>query len=279
MKRKYLIITFIFLVLILIVISPLYYPLRSYIIIVPYSYKTNLDTGLNKLNVDLDIKGGLSTKKRDWYPYVLYHKADDGFSRYNGKDLSLTILYNFGHFESNGTSSYYNPNSPYYSSFYGGYVIYNKENPDKPYGFNDDGSINYDEISLIPKYDQTNLVLPSLGYPSNKVVFENEITNMVENVNYIGMDGWTKIDGTIVTNSPLHKSKNHQRGYIQYGKPNDKHYTEEDFPIINLKGRVYVNYIEEHKITLVLYILAPSIKTIDECDNNILSKSKIEAKD
>lgn len=245
----------------------------------PYSYKHKVESILNEKKVDFVIPGGNSTRVKDWFPFVMYFNADKGFSRYSGKHLSLTILYNFGHFEIlKGSSSYYNPTSSYFSSFYGGYAVYNNEDPDNKYGFNSDGTINVNEINLIPKYDQIKLVLPSLGCPTSKRTFDSEINNIIEDVSYIEMNGWVRIDSTITTNSPVHKSTDNQRGYIQYGKPIEKYYIDEDFPVTTLKGRVYVKYVDEFKMTFVLYILAPNVKTLDECDKEILSKSKIKSK-
>ena len=33
---------------------------------------------------------------------------------------------------------------------------------------------------------------------------------------------------------------------------------DEDFPVINLKGRAYIRYFDELKATVVLFIMAPA---------------------
>jgi len=242
----------------------------------PYSYIHKLQSIIRKNKIEFYIPGGRITKGKDWYPFVVTFNDDEGFSKYTNMDLSLTVLYNFGHFESiKGSSSYYNPTSPYYSSFYGGYVIYNNETPAKSFGFYDNGEINVDELALVPKYDQTRLVLPSLGCPLDEIIFRSTIDNIDKSVEYLGIDGWTMVNTTIITNSPIHKAKESQRGYLQYGNPQEDYYDGEDFPPITLKGRVYVRYFKEYKATFALYILAPEVDTIDGCDKNILSKSRI----
>ncbi len=243
----------------------------------PYSYKHKHESIIDKKSIVFYIPDGLSTSKKDWYPFMMFHNADKGFSQYSKRNLSLTILYNFGHFElKEGASSYYNPNSPYYSSFYGGYTVYDHENPNNAYGFFDNNKININELTQIPKYDQTKLVLPSLGCPESKIAFNSTIDCIEYNVNYLGTEGWTKIDSTIKTTSPIHKFSKNYLGYIQYGKPIEKYFYGESFPIITLKGRIYVKYIVRHKMTFILYVLASDKKTVDECDKNILSKSIIK---
>lgn len=242
-----------------------------------YSKIHERDSLLSKHDIELKIPGGLSTKAKDWYPFVMTFNDDMGFSRYFDKNVSLSILYNFGHFQiKEGSSSYYNPNSKYFSSFYGGYLVKNNDYSDVPFGFNSDGSINIEEISLVPKYDQEVLVLGSLGCPHSKVKFDASIDEIVYDVNYINQEGWVKVDSTITTNSPVHSFTKDYMAYIQYGRPMEKYYNNEDFPIITLKGRTYVRHLKEDNLSLFLYILAPTIDTIDECDKNILSQTVLE---
>lgn len=275
MKKKLFFFTLILCILILLKTN-IYNTLKSYIIMYPYSYYNKLNSITHKKNIKFYIPGGLTTREKDWYPFIMTFNDNEGFSKYIRKKLSLTIFYNFGHFKyKEGLSSYYDPTSPYYSSFYGGYVIYNNENPDDPYGFDINGKIKIEELESIPKYDQTRLVLPSLGCPQNKIFFKSKIDKIKYNIDYLGTKGWTKIDSTITTNGPNHKYKKNYLGYIQYGKPLAD-YSGEDFPLVNLKGRIYAKYFSDYKMTFILYIMAPNIDIIEECDKNILSKSKIE---
>jgi len=257
--------------------TPIYYTLRSYLIMYPYSYSHERNSILSKKDIDFYIPSGNSTPNSDWYPFMITFNDDVGFSTYTGKDLSFTILYNFGHFDMiKGCSSYYNPDSPYYSSFYGGYVVHDNESPDRMFGFNSNGEADVDMLSLVPKYDQTVLVLPSIGCPSEKIVFDTSIDYIEKDVNYINLDGWTRIDSTIRTNSPIHKYENKYRAYIQYGKPHKEYYLGDDFPVIELKGRIYAKFIDKYNSTFVLYVMAPSTKIVDECDRELLSKSIIK---
>lgn len=275
MKKNFLNLILIFLLVFIITINTsLWFPLRSYFVMFFYSKIQHKDSLLNKYNIQLDIPGGLSTQKKDWYPFVMIFNDNIGFSNYSNKDLSLTILYNFGHFKlKDGSSSYYDPNSKYYSSFYGGYLVKNNDTSESPFGFCSDGTINLDEIALAPKYDQEKLVLSSLGCTKDKLKFEVSVDNIEYGVNYINSDNWIKVDSTIITNSPIHRFKEDHIAYIQYGRPIDRYFENEDFFDISLKGRTYVKYFKDYDMSIFLYVLSPSITTIEECDNDILSKT------
>ena len=280
MNRKSLGFILILIILVLIFLNTsLWMTLRSYIAMFFYSKVHENNSLLNKHNIQLKIPGGLSTTNKDWYPFVMTFNDDTGFSRYYNRNFSLTILYNFGHFEvKDGSSSYYNPNSKYFSSFYGGYLVKNNDGQTRAFGFYNDGRINSEEISLVPEYDQKQLVLGSLGCPRNEMRFDVSINDIKYNVNYINHENWVKIDSTIITNSPLHRSTKNHRAYIQYGKPIDRYYAGKDFPIIELKGRTYVKYLEDYDMSIFLYILSPDMSTIEECDKAILSKTILEKK-
>ena len=78
-----------------------------------------------------------------------------------------------------------------------------------------------------------------------------------------------------MTNSPAHEYQGFKQGYLQYGKPMGRFEYKEDFPVIDLKGRVYVKYFEELQATIVLYAMAPSWEVIEEVDREILSYAEL----
>lgn len=277
MSKKFLKLIFVFLLVIFIILNTsLWYPIRSYVTMFFYSKLHEKESLLNKNHIQLNIPGGLSTQKKDWYPFIITFNDDIGFSKYIDKNVSLTILYNFGYFNlKDGASSYFNPNSRYFSSFYGGYLVKHKKPTEHPFGFYSNGNINLDEITLVPKYDQEKLVLSSFGCPDEKMIFEVSVDSIEYNINYINYKNWIKVDSTIKTNSPIHKFNKKRISYIQYGRPIDKYYNNKDFPIIKLKGRTYVKYLKNYDMSIFLYILAPSINIIEECDTQILSKTKL----
>jgi hypothetical protein len=149
------------------------------------------------------------------------------------------------------------------------------QSDDRRFGFLENGEINAEELSKIPEYDQKYLVLSSLGCPAEQRVFHEDILSIDYDVSYIGFNDWVQIDSEIKTNSPIHEYTRFQQGYLQYGRPMGRLGRKEDFPVIPLKGRVYARYFEEYQAAIVLYIMAPSWETINECDQGILSKTSI----
>jgi hypothetical protein len=249
--------------------------IRSYAVMVPYSWIHYGNSVLKRNNIRFDIPGGIRTKKADWYPFVLTFNDDDGLSWFLEEEVEFTVLYNFGHYLiRQGTSSYYSPDSPYYSSFYGGYIVKPKSEARK-FGFLENGAVDSTALARVPEYDQKYLVLSSLGCPPEKRVFSQNIVSEQYDVDYAGYQGWVRLDSEIETNSPAHESKEFMRGYLQYGRPLGRLDHDEDFPVINLKGRAYIRYFDELKATVVLFIMAPAWTTVNECDEEILSNTFI----
>ena len=260
---------------IIFILSPYAASLRSYAIMLPYSYLHHRNSVLSKNNIKFTILGGAYTSKKDWYPFVITFNDDEGLSNYLGEEVEFTVLYNFGHFPlRQGTSSYYNPESPYYSSFYGGYIV-KPSTKDRKFGFLDDEKIYAEELSLVPQFDQVHLVLSSLGCPYKQRVFNDNAVSIEYNVDYAGYQDWVRIDSEIETNSPVHQYQGYQQGYLQYGRPLGIFHYEKDFPVITLKGRAYARYFKEYQATFVLYIMAPTWDTVGKCDQDILSKAVI----
>ena len=85
--------------------------IRSYAVMVPYSWIHYGNSVLKRNNIRFDIPGGIRTKKADWYPFVLTFNDDDGCP-VPGGGSGVYRLYNFGHYLiRQGTSSYYSPDS------------------------------------------------------------------------------------------------------------------------------------------------------------------------
>jgi len=257
---------------------PFWDTLKSYGIMYLYDKEVIRNSYLNKKNIIFSIPDGTFTSEKDWYPFMLHYDASSDFSRYIGRELSCMILYSFGSFDfMKGSSNIYNPNSPYQGAFYGGYALFEHDSQNPPYGFDRNGKLNMKEIENMPLFDQTRLVLPSVGCPKNKIMFERTITSIDNNLPYIGMEGWTRINAIIKTNAPTHTFNSEKNiGYLQYGKPHTKFNSDKNYPLITLNGRIYVKYINELKGTFILYAMAKDQKTVDRCDELILSHTKIK---
>lgn len=254
--------------------APLYSKARSYLVMYAYSNFEKKNSLLNKLDVSVEIPGGTSTKEKDWYPFVSVYNDTQGFSNFMGRELSLTILYNFGAFDwKSGSSTYYNAESPYYNSFYGGYIIQDQET-NRKYGFTTDGEPLIEEIISVPEYDFKYLVMQSLGCPEEKLAMDALSYEITANVDYVGYDDWYRIDGLLLLNNPNHKFKSNRRAYIQFGNPIN--YTDkEEFGLITMQSRIYAKYFEEIGSTVFLYIMTPGSLVLEKADQEILSKTTI----
>jgi len=254
--------------------APFYNQARSYVAMFVYSKYEMRNSLWEKQNIPLKIPGGSSTRDKDWYPFMMVFNDDEGFSQHMGRDLSLSIYYNFGAFNWNSASSaLFQKDSPYFNSFYGGYAV--KENSgDKMYGYTATGEPDLKEIFAVPEYDYKYLVLQSLGCPAEKLTMDILSNDITDNVQYLGIDGWLRLDSLLLINSPEHRYKGDRRAYIQYGNPL-KQDNDEEFRLVTTHGRIYLRYFPEYKSTIYLYIMTPSLDTLEKCDREILSKSTL----
>jgi len=266
MKKKLFVWLFIIVIVICFVLSPLFAFFKSVFVMSIYSASEKKNSILKKEDIDIRIPGGLSTLRKDWYPFVITYNAD-GFKYFAGEDVGLTILYNFGAFDYlKGYSSLYDETSDYHGSFYGAYAIKDEHGT---FGYTSADEINVEEMSKVFKYDMQILVLESIGcYDSS---FDFEITNMSKRDDFLAGE-WDIIDAKIFTNSPLHTPMEKHQAYIQYGKP-EKNVTKKDFKKATVYGRIYSQRIEEKNVTLCFYIIAPSLEAVNRCESEVIENS------
>jgi len=176
-----------------------------------YEYEHSV---IHEEGLDISIPGGRSTEEKDWYPFVMTYNGDQGFSRFVNEDMRLTILYNFGHFPLLKThSNFYDPDSPYYTSFYGGYGV--RRVAGEPFGFKEK-ELHLEELVQVLEFDLTRLVLRDLGKKNPHFAYE---VKEIAEVRLFDEEGWYRIDGKIETNGVNHQYQENRSNYIQYGKP------------------------------------------------------------
>ena len=251
-------------------------------------------SGIHKSNsvmeqkgISLEIPGGGITQEKDWYPFVMTFNDSAGFRQFirekagklnlGKKDsLELTILYNFPAFDySKGCSLLYNPQSPYYNSFYGAYLVSGRTAEGLPYGFTADGSLDLESASQVPQFDFQRLVLADLGIRASQQVFDWKIESVSQNVDYVGSSGWTRLDASLRVNGVIHRAEGFRRSYLQYGRCayDPKDYGLEDFAPVHMKGRLYAKYVSEWDTSIFFYIMTGDEQVLERCDAEILSKS------
>ena len=230
------------------------YPLlRSRVVMSVYSAQQLSASVLKECGMDIRIPIA-----DGWYPRILVFNAD-GFAAWSGIDARMTVLYTFGAFDIKTRASLlYDPASDKYSAFYGAYAV-RKE--DGVFGFGEDGALNLGEITQAVRYDDTQLVLASLG--CKEPVFEVERTDTMPDAICAGSGGWTRIDAALRVSGTAHAYREDKLAYLQYGAPPP--YAGEDFAVTQMSGRVYAKYFSEFDCTVMMYCLAPGMETVDEC--------------
>lgn len=295
-------------VLILFLWSPLSnYPV-SLAVMKVYSGIHERESIMAEKGIQLNISGGSVTEERDWYPFVMTFNDSDGFRRFlrqtaqNGQiaqadysDLELTILYNFPVFDVlRGCSRLYDISSPYYNGFYGAYLVSGQvtegDGSRHPWGFTGDGELDTASTALVPRFDFQNLVLGDMGIDRSRMVFQWELTDTAENVEYAGRCGWTRADAALTVNGVCHKKEEYHLSYLQYGPPgkypvlekyseagkypaSEKRAERSDFAPVDMKGRVYGKYFPEWDTSVFFYVLAADEDVLERCDDGILSQS------
>ncbi len=70
---------FLLLMIIIFIVSPFFQFIKSITVMGIYSYMCKKDSFINALDIEIDMPGGLSTPKKDWYPFVMTFNDDKGF--------------------------------------------------------------------------------------------------------------------------------------------------------------------------------------------------------
>lgn len=207
-------------------------------------------SGLGVELADLDI----IKPSGNWYPLINAY-VDTTFSNHVKKDVDLLIYYSFGDYK-RGSSTIFDPDSKYFSSFFGCYVI--GQNDKGYYGFEADGSLDLKAILQVPKYDYDFLVAEPLGLEQKDIITDYTVKS-IEMV-----DGKHYVEFAIETNSLYHQYKSFNPNYLQYGLPFIRNGQQDFFPI-EMYGKLKIMKYNEN-ITLIYYIFSQNqdiVKTWD----------------
>lgn len=279
-KKTAAIVAAVALALMFFIISPLFPYAVSLSVMSVYSHIHEADSIMANKGIELAIPGGGETSEDDWYPFVMTFNPGEVFGRTVGdRNLELTILYNFGAFDlRRGCSRLYDRDSDYYNSFYGAYLVTRQDGPEEEalFGFNEDGTMNADEAALVPKFDLQQLVLRDFGISHSEQVFEWTEEDAAENVEYLGYEGWSRVDASLLVSGASHVKDGFRRSYLQYGSPGYDISEDDAFKPVSMRGRIYGRYFEEWDTSVFFYILTPGKETLERCDREILSKSRLE---
>lgn len=255
--------------------TPLWHMIKSYTIMLVYSTYEEQQSFLKEAGVSIDMPGGQTTKEQDWYPFVMTFNTSEGLSRYMKRDLEATILYNFGaYLPFSGSSLYLDPTSIYYNGFYGAYAVKDKQGG--AFGYDDKGDPIITDMAMVPEYDMKKLVLESIGCSDPQ--FSYKVTDQFRR-SLVGYEDWFVFDADIRTNGSYHRYQENHMAYIQYGQPLvDLVPIEEDFELIDMKGRIYSRYFPEIETTIFFYIIVTSQELLETTEKDFILESRLHFK-
>ncbi|MBS7526630.1 hypothetical protein KHM83_08075 [Fusibacter paucivorans] len=213
-----------------------------------------------------------------WYPQMLTYNDRGGYNRMNNVNTELTIYYTFGDFSGYGSkahAAFYDVESPYYASFFGGYVIGNAGG---------DWSQKPILLASVPHYDYTQLILSALGCPDKRLKFEYEVLETEEGVYTAGSDRWTRYDLRIETTGVTHPQRDFLMHDLQFGpSPLPAAYSPEliagSFEPIVLYAVLYAKYYAAQDTEIMLYVLTADKQLLEQTDERLLSKTTLHFTD
>ncbi len=204
-------------------------------------------------------------EQMDFYPLMVTYNDGPGLSKFLGKPVDFTVEYTFADFpQFKSRSSIYNESHPLYNAYLGVYYVK---------GYND--MLTQEDALRVASYDATHLALPAVGLDSKDAIFQvNDINKTSENIKF-GQRDWILYTSQITTNSHRHSSGDFTPGDLQFGKSPD---SEEDYPLIQMEGRLYLTYLEEIDINLCIYVIVRDHKTADLIHEKIILNTVLELK-
>lgn len=254
--------------LVIFAFSPLYPYVRSLGVMSIYSRICQKDSIMEKEDIRLAIPSG-----EGWYPFTMCYCADDSFAGYIGKDgAKLSILYNFPAFTKKGCSALYDEASPYYSSFYGAYIVQLPEGV--PYGFGENGELEPDAVAKVARFDFFQLVLGDFGIRPEDKIFSYELVCVESAQSFAGYEGWTRAQAAMKVNGVSHEKDGFVPSYLQYGSPG--YACQRPFAPVEMNCTLIGRYFEEWNTSVFFYVMSPSAEVCRKCEDEILSRAVLE---
>jgi hypothetical protein len=198
---------------------------------------------------DVFVPGALPAMKRDFVP-----------AQYLLRMLDIVMAFGIGDYPTRyDCSSYYDPSSPWYNVFYGGYGLRSYKPGGVPWGYDRNGNPDWDEYLEIPRLDYCFLTAGQFGCPPEDMYFD---------VEYIKSERgplWDTADLIVSMTSGLHDPAGclaAPQTYVIYGVP-AKQFLEAHRPFerVTLRGRACMRVVPQRTfpqpITQVFGALCP----------------------
>ena len=143
------------------------------------------------------------------------------------------------------------------------------------FGFRADGSLDLAKTGLVPQYDFEQLVLRDFGLRAQDMQFGWSVQTVQTVDGFLGYDGWSCVNADMTVSGAFHHADSFRQSYLQYGTPKYDAIAGGDFAPVTMYGRVYARYFAEWESSVFFYVMAPSWEVVDNCDQQILQKSKL----
>ncbi len=144
-----------------------------------------------------------------------------------------------------------------------------------PFGFRADGSLDLAKTGLVPQYDFEQLVLRDFGLRAQDMQFDWTVREVRTVDGFLGYDGWSCVNADMTVSGAFHHADSFRQSYLQYGTPKYDAIAGGDFAPVTMNGRVYARYFAEWESSVFFYVMAPSWEVVNNCDRQILQKSKL----
>jgi len=160
----------------------------------------------------------------------------------------LVMNFTIGDFDdTTRCSTYYDPQSPWYNVFYGGYALRSYKLDGSAWGYNKDGSPEFDEFLKVPAIDYNFLTAGQFGCPPDKMCFK------IEGKGKEWKDGkWDCVDVMATVPSGLHDpttTLGDPSTYVIYGVPDPTPlHTRQPYEPVAMRGTMYMTRIPQERI-------------------------------
>lgn len=262
MKRHYVWRHFILIsmgILALLVVVALMIPgTRARVVMAVSSWQQYNQSPLKEQGIRVELPAG-----KGWFEDMMFYQDSNGLKTQEGRPLELSIYYTFGAYEK-GRSLIYTPDSGYYSSFYGAYLISGSTLP-MPDAY---------WVERVAAHDYEALILKALGHPNPYGTFKVNAFEIREESELMGYLDWTRYDGLIEAPGVAHQRGDFLLHYWQFGAPPDLG-SEVAFGTTTLNGRIYVKSFEEEDLLVMVYLICESGDVLEHTDARIRESGRL----
>lgn len=211
----------------------------------------------HSIQEDIGLELDFPLEKMDLFPILVTYN-DEGLARYLGKPVKFTVEYTFADFiQGKRYSQIYDKEDPLYNAYIGSYSLT---------GFGE--KLSERDLMLISKYDMLHLALPAVGLSSMEGTFE--ILEHERKAHELNISSYPFItyESTIFTNGPEHHSVGFVPGDLLFGSSPQ---TDENYPLIEMKGKIYQYYFAEQDLNLIFYTFGTTDDVIKKFEEKVIA--------